>query len=101
MEQRRGRPGRWRRRMATWWRSAKTSSSNSARLRNRPASQEKERRDEYKHAGDATARHDKSLDFSPLSEFLECTGSQNARGIGKKRCRQNGSQKRTIGRTSA
>ena len=41
MEQRRGRLGRPRRRMANWWRSAKTSSYNSARLRNRPASQEK------------------------------------------------------------
>jgi len=49
-----------------------------------PASEPREeRRDKCKHAGDTTARHDKSLDFSPLSEFLECTGSQNARGIGK------------------
>ncbi len=35
------RPGRWRRRTASWWRSAMTLSSNSARLRNRPASHER------------------------------------------------------------
>jgi|SRR5215469_4552764 len=100
MEQRRERPGRWRRRMAIWWRSKDLELQFRAALE--PASEPgEERRDKCKHAGDTTARHDKSLDFSPLSEFLECTGSQNARGIGKKRCRQNGSQKRTIGRTSA
>jgi transketolase len=35
------RPGRWRRRTASWWRSAMTSSSNSAQLRNRPTSQDR------------------------------------------------------------
>ena len=37
----RGGPRRWRRRTASWWRSAMTSRSNSARLRNQPASHER------------------------------------------------------------
>jgi hypothetical protein len=56
--------------MASWWRSAKTSGSNSALLRNRQASQDKNARDECEHAGDATARRDKALDFPRLSEFF-------------------------------
>jgi hypothetical protein len=41
MEQSLGRPERRRCKIASWWRSAMTSNSNSARLRNRQASQEK------------------------------------------------------------
>jgi hypothetical protein len=40
-EHSRVRPGRWRRSTASWWRSAMTSSSNSTRPRNRPASHER------------------------------------------------------------
>ena len=40
MAKSRARPGRWRRKTASWWRSAMTSSSKAARPRQRQATQE-------------------------------------------------------------
>lgn len=41
MAKSRARPGRWRRRTVSWWRSATTSSSKAARPRQRQATQQK------------------------------------------------------------
>jgi hypothetical protein len=73
MEESRVRPGRWRRRTASWWRSAMTSSSKSARLRNRQASHEKS--PEVNASMRATLRPPtlKTLAFASLLEFSAAT----------------------------
>ena len=73
MRRSRGRPGRWRFSTATWWRSAMTSSSNSTRPRKPTSEPGKDRRNECGHAGNITARQDKSPEFSMLSELLAGT----------------------------
>jgi hypothetical protein len=77
----RARPPRWRRKTASWWRNAMTSSSRAARPRQRPASQE------YNSEIDASIRRDYGSPskiarlVNPFRSFLVSTVSSTVKDL--------------------